>query len=195
MYFKKLLFCLLAFLCSLGIYAQNTTGSWTITTNPSYFVLGGYSLKGFHHFPKKWSVGLQVEGGFELPDFARDQFFDINDEGTVDWTFAVGTEVRYRFTKSDIDKGFYLFGTLGYEGWKVLGVTNSTDEFTNWYSSLGLGYNWYPFKNQRLQIGAAYNLIFILNNTATRPIGEKSYQINNIVPPSFAPNLSVGWRF
>ncbi|MEL6538358.1 MAG: MBL fold metallo-hydrolase [Bacteroidota bacterium] len=55
----------------------NPAGTASIIANPAYFVLGGYHVKPSWHFPQRWSVGATLQGGFSLPDFARDQFFEI----------------------------------------------------------------------------------------------------------------------
>ena len=171
-------------------------GSFTATLNPSFFALGGYSFKGFYHLPKKWSFGLATEANFELPEFARDQFFDNNDDITVHWDYLIGVEARYRFTDSHIDKGLHLLGTLGFEGWTISDENGNEDEFDNWYASLGVGYNWYPFKEPRFHVGASYNVIFILNNSDERTVGQSNYNIRPVVPPSlFSPNIYLGWRF
>jgi len=170
-------------------------GSFSATVNPSFYILGGYSIKGFYHLPKKWSFGLAAEANFELPDFARDQFFKNDEDITVDWDYLIGVEGRYRFTDNHIDKGFYVFGSLGYEGWTIRDNDGNKDEFDNWYSSLGIGYNWYPFKKPNFHLGASYNVVFILNNTEERTVGQAQYNLRPVVPPSFAPTIYLGWRF
>ncbi len=167
----------------------------SVTVNPSFFVLGGYSVKGFYHLPKRWSFGVAAEAGFELPDFARDQFFDNAEDLTIHWDYLLGVEARYRFHDAQLDKGFYIQGTLGIEGWTATDVNGSEDQFDNWYSSLGVGYNWYPFKKPKFHLGASYNVVFILNNTDTRTAGTQEYSINSVVPPNFAPTIYLGWRF
>ena len=84
--------------------------------------------------PRKWSFGVAIEAGFELPDFARDQFFELENEIAVDWDFLVGIEGRYRFTD-------------------------------------------------------------ILTNTSERQVGQSTYQIKAVVPPSWAATIYLGWRF
>lgn len=170
-------------------------GSFSVTVNPSFFVLGGYSIKGLYHLPKRWSFGIAAEANFELPSFARDQFFHTSSNLKVHWDYLVGIEGRYRFTKSHIDKGFYVLGTLGYEGWTLRDENANRDEFDNWYSSIGVGYTGYPFKKPHFHLGASYNLVFILNNTHERTIGSLTYNIRPVVPPSIAPTLYLGWRF
>lgn len=174
---------------------ETERGSFSVTVNPVFYLLGGYSVKGFYHLPKKWSFGLAAEANFELPDIARDQFFDNNGDITVDWDYLVGVDVRYRFTDSHVDRGFYVLGTVGYEGWTINDDTGQEDSFDNWYSSIGVGYNWYPFKKPRFHVGASYNVIFILNNTEERVVGDSRYSINGLVPPSFLPTFLLGWRF
>ncbi len=174
---------------------ESDKGSFSVTINPVFYLLGGYSVKGFYHLPKKWSFGLAAEAGFELPDIARDQFFDNNEDITVDWDYLVGLDVRYRFTDSNVDRGFYALGTVGYEGWTITEDAGQEDSFDNWYASVGLGYNWYPFKKPNFHVGASYNLIFILNNTEERTVGDSRYNINSVVPPSFLPTFLLGWRF
>ena len=69
----------------------------------------------------------------------RDQFFENNEDITVDWDFLVGVEARYRFTDSAIDKGLFLQGTFGFEGWTITNDDQAQDDFDNWYASLGVG--------------------------------------------------------
>ncbi|MEO0471227.1 MAG: hypothetical protein AAF206_16480 [Bacteroidota bacterium] len=169
-------------------------GRVTLGSNPVYWVLGGYHIKPSYHFPQKWSVGLTLQGGFILPDFARDQFFSHkNDSITVDWRYAIGIELKYRFTKASFDKGLYTAINLGYEGWTVEAEEN--EAFDNWFSSLDVGYNWYPFAKKRLHFGAQYTLIVILNNTNEQRAGDSPFNIRRLVPPSLAPSLFIGWRF
>ena len=175
--------------------SESQRGSFSVTVNPVFYLLGGYSVKGFYHLPRKWSFGLAIEAGFELPDIARDQFFDNNEDITVDWDYLVGAEVRYRFNDSNVDRGFYALGTVGYEGWTIRDDAGQEDAFDNWYASIGAGYNWYPFKKPYFHVGATYNVIFILNNTEERVVGDSRYSINGVVPPSFFPTFLVGWRF
>ncbi|MEO1253316.1 MAG: hypothetical protein AAFY41_00335 [Bacteroidota bacterium] len=194
---KKVLILLVTMSTFMSNAQQDETdiSSYSITVNPAFFALGGYSVKGFYHLPKNWSVGVAFEAGFELPDFARDQFFNSAEELTVDWDFLIGTEVRYRFYDGELDKGWYILGTAGFEGWTILDDNGNDDPFENWYASLGLGCNWYPFKKPNLHLGASYNVVFILNNTNKRIIGANEYNINTVVPPSFAPTIHLGWRF
>lgn len=190
---------LVLYLLIMPGYAQESDltkkGSFSVTANPSFYILGGYSVKGFYHLPQKWSVGLAVEANFELPDFARDQFFQNNGDITVNWDYLFGLEGRYRFTDSHIDKGFYVLGTWGYEGWTIRDNDGNEDEFENWYGSIGLGYNWYFLKKPHFHVGASYNVVFILSNTAERTLGQAEYNIRPVVPPSFAPTIYLGWRF
>ena len=196
-----LLVFLVATLASGRIKAQSEPpsdtekGSFSVTVNPAFYILGGYSAKGFYHLPKKWSLGVAAEASFELPDFSRDQFFDNNGNVDVHWDYLVGIEARYRFNDSNIDQGFYLAGTLGYEGWTITSDTGAEDSFDNWYSSLGVGYNWYPFRQPHFHVGAAYSIIFILNNAEDRLVGDTNYNIRPVVPPSVIPTLYLGWRF
>jgi hypothetical protein len=122
----------------------------------------------------------------------------------VHWDYAAGLEARYRFRKKDNDiKGLYALGTLGYEAWTiskpttvaVVANTLQSETFPTWYSSVGAGYTVFPFKKSGFWIGAQYNVIFILNNTNTRSINGQAYNIKPIVPPSFTPNIYLGWRF
>ncbi|MGD1842864.1 MAG: hypothetical protein ACFB0B_18500, partial [Thermonemataceae bacterium] len=168
---------------------------FSISVNPSYFLLGGYSVKGFYILPKRWSFGIAAEASFELPTFARDQFFDNNDDITVDWDYLVGVEARYRFNDAALDKGLFIQAGLGYEGWTIIADDGAEDQFDNWYGSLGVGYILYPFKKKHFHVGGNYNVVFILNNTEERLVGESSYNIRPVVPPSFLPTLFVGWRF
>lgn len=192
-------FILALIICSATPYLlpgqENTNGNFTASINPAYWALGGYSIRGHYILPKKWSFGLVSEAGFSLPAFARDQFFKNQNDIEVDWDYLFGLEVRYRFTEASIDKGLYLLAATGYEGWTIENDAGATDDFSNWYASLGVGYLWYPFKKERLSLGANYNLIFLLNNTDERFAGESVYQLRPVVPPSLIPSLSLGWRF
>ncbi|MEM7658508.1 MAG: hypothetical protein AAF399_20450 [Bacteroidota bacterium] len=169
-------------------------GRVSILANPSYFVLGGYHISPMYHFPQRWSVGLTAQGGFQLPEFVRDDFFQHQIEDlAIDWAYAIGVEVNYRFSRASFDKGFYVNGSVGYEGWRATEAANS-DEFRNWFTSISLGYNWFPFRRDRLHLGLRYSLIFLLNNTEPRDLGNGTYQLRRIVPPSIAPSVFIGWR-
>lgn len=201
---KKLKTVLVVFvlLNSTTIFAQQANSnddrpSFGVNVNPAYFALGGYSVRGIYHLPKKWSFGLNIEGGFELPDDFRDSFFNDNSAIDVDWDYAIGLEARYRFSDAAYDKGFYAFGTLGYEGWTVNEIGTSVDEsFDNWFSSVGVGFNWYPFKKKNFNVGLSYNVIFILNNTDDQTVGNTTFNIESVIPPSLVPsNIHIGWRF
>jgi hypothetical protein len=202
----------IAFFISFMIVAQVSAqqksdaakGFFSAGINPVYPLFGGYGAKVFYNFPKRWSIGLASEGSFTLPEFAVKQFFKNSQNIVVDWNYAVGVETRYRFRKKDNDiKGFYLLGTLGYEGWTVNKAENTTsipniiqeEKFSNWYSSLGGGYNLFPFKKAGFWIAVQYNVIFIMNNTQNRNVNGVNYNIRPVVPPSIAPNLYLGWRF
>ena len=81
---KKVILAILccALLVNINAGAQtgtdvNDKGSFGISSNPAYFILGGYSVRGIYHLPKRWSLGLSVEAGFELPDNFRDIFLMI----------------------------------------------------------------------------------------------------------------------
>lgn len=195
---KKILVLIVLFL-SFSVKAQTVEeeniSPFSVTVNPSFYILGGYSVKGFYHLPKRWSFGIAAEANFELPDFARDQFFDNAEDLTIDWDYLLGVEARYRFHDGPLDKGFYIQGTLGIEGWTASDVNSAEDQFDNWYSSIGVGYNWYPFKKPNFHLGLSYNVVFILNNTDTRLVGSTEYNINGVVPPNFAPTIYLGWRF
>lgn len=171
-------------------------GKISVAVNPVYFGLGGYYVNPFYHFPKRWSVGSTLQGGFELPEFARDQFFTVSNEDiTVDWSYAVSVEARYRFSQATYDKGFFAVGAMGFEAWKV-NSEGAADEFDNWFTSVGVGYNWFPTKNNRLHLGLQYSLIFILNNTDERGVGDEVYNIETLIPPGLLPSAFViGWRF
>ena len=198
-FYLRLSLLLLCYGLMGALIAQDTVadpkGSFSLTTNPPYFLFGGYYVKPAYHFPKRWSVGLTAQGGFEIPDFSRNQFFDFTGEDiAVNWNYAIGAELKYRFTDAVYDKGFYTAFNLGYEGWDV-SVTD-TDTFDNWFASIDLGYTWYPFRRQRFHVGLNYTLIFILNNTEKRTVNETTYNINRVVPPSLLPGaILVGWRF
>nr|WP_298999310.1 outer membrane beta-barrel protein [uncultured Allomuricauda sp.] len=186
----------------LGLHAQGQDpspekGSFGVSTNPAYFALGGYSVRGIYHLPKRWSFGLNVEAGFELPDDFRDLFFNDNQAINVDWDYLVAAEARYRFSIESYDAGFYVNGSLGYEGWTVNETISDADtSFDNWFSSLGVGYTWYPFKKKNFNVGINYNIIFILNNTEDQQAGNTTFAINRVIPPSFIPsNILIGWRF
>lgn len=175
----------------------NEKGSFGLNINPAYYVLGGYSVRGIYHSQKKWSFGLNIEGGFELPDDFRDAFFNDNQAIDVDWDYLVGLETRYRFDNENYDKGFYASASIGFEGWTVNETdTNAAQSFDNWFSSLGIGYNWYPFKTKNFNVGLSYNIIFILNNTDDQTVGNTTFSIEGVIPPSFIPsNIHIGWRF
>ena len=202
---KQIKICFIAtcLLISAGAFAKennNTNtdkGSFGISVNPAFYALGGYSVKGLYHLPKRWSFALAVEAGFELPDDFRDAFFKDNESIDVNWDYLVGVEARYRFNDASYDKGFFAYATLGMEGWTVDEIdTSNEDSFDNWYSSIGIGYNWYPFKKKNFNIGLAYNVIFILNNTDDRLVGSTTYAIDIVIPPSLIPStISIGWRF
>ena len=64
---------------------KTATGSFSLTTNPVYFGLGGYHIKPAFHFPQRWSVALTLQGGFELPEIARDSIFSIFLAKTFQW--------------------------------------------------------------------------------------------------------------
>ncbi len=172
-------------------------GSFGVSTNPTYFALGGYSIRGIYHLPKRWSFGLNAEAGFELPDDFRDLFFNDNQAIEVDWDYLVAAEARYRFSKESYDAGFYVNGSVGFEGWTVNEISSDADtSFDNWFSSFGVGYTWYPFKKKNFNIGVNYNIIFILNNTDGQLVGDTAFNIERVVPPTFIPsNILIGWRF
>ncbi|MEL7005523.1 MAG: outer membrane beta-barrel protein [Bacteroidota bacterium] len=176
---------------------ENDKASFGVSLNPAYFILGGYSVRGIYHLPKKWSLGLSVEAGFELPDDFRDIFFNDNQAIDVHWDYLIGAEFRYRFNDNPFDEGFYAFGTLGIEGWTVTEInTGSEESFDNWYSGIGFGYNWYPFKKKNFNVGVNYNVIFILNNTDDQMTGDTVFSIDSFIPPSLVPStLTIGWRF
>jgi hypothetical protein len=199
-----LLFILFVGKVSAQQKTDSTKGFVSAGINPAYPLFGGYGAKVFYNFPKKWSIGLAAEGSFELPEFAAEQFFKNGRDITIDWGNAIGVEARYRFRKKDNDmKGFYLMGSLGYEGWTITKSENATvvpntkqeEKFTNWYSSFGGGYNLFPFKKSGFWVGVQYNVIFIMNNTNDRNINGVTYHIRPVVAPSLAPNLYIGWRF
>ena len=194
-----LIFVMLSLNTQLSAQERNEDNfsSFSLTVNPAYYVLGGYSVKGLYHLPQRWSFGLTAEASFELPDFARDQFFENQEDIVVDWDFLIGLEARYRFKEGALDQGFYALGAFGYEGWTVQPTEGQgEDEFENFFSSLGIGYNWYPFHKKHFHLGASYNLIFILNNTDERLLDGRVYNIRPVVPPSILPStISLGWRF
>ncbi|MEM6377317.1 MAG: hypothetical protein AAF705_03835 [Bacteroidota bacterium] len=195
---KVLLIFLTALMIStLSLQAQNAEEkpSYSITANPAYYILGGYSVKGYYITPQRWSFGLAAEASFELPDFARDQFFDNNEDITVDWDYLIGAEVRYRFSDSPIDKGLFLQAGFGYEGWTITNDDGQQEGFDNWYGNIGIGYTWYPFKRENFHLGGNYNIVFILNETQDRVLGDSQYNIRPVVPPSFIPSIFLGWRF
>ncbi|PRX54905.1 outer membrane beta-barrel protein [Flagellimonas meridianipacifica] len=172
-------------------------GSFGISTNPAYFALGGYSVRGIYHLPKRWSFGLNIEAGFELPDDFRDLFFNDNQAINVDWDYLVAAEARYRFSKESYDAGFYVNGSVGFEGWTVNEIASDADtSFDNWFSSFGVGYTWYPFKKKNFNVGLNYNIIFILNNTDDQQVGDTTFNIESVIPPTLIPsNILIGWRF
>ena len=192
----------IALFSAVTSFAQNTDQSQTksslgVNVNPAYFVLGGYSLRGIYHMPKRWSFSVNIEGGLELPDDFRDAFFEDNEAVDVDWDYAIGLEARYRLNKNPFDDGFYVFGTIGFEGWTVNEIGSEQNRsFDNWFASAGIGYNWYPFEKKNFNLGLSYNIIFILNNTENQTVGNTVYAIDSVVPPSIIPsNIHIGWRF
>jgi hypothetical protein len=179
-------------------------GYWSANINPAYPFLGGFGAKGFYNLPHRWSFGLVAEGAFQLPGFAAEQFFANGDNLRVRWDYALGTEVRYRFNRRDNDiRGFYLMAGAGYEGWTVRAregeaaqpSTAQSVSFTNWYASVGVGFNWLPLRNRGLWIGIAYQTIWLLNNTDSRSVNGTTFNLRPWVSPGLAPTLSVGWRF
>jgi len=201
---KKIILGMLAciLLINTNVNAQVKTdtddkGSFGISSNAAYFFLGGYSVRGIYHLPKKWSFGLSFEAGFELPDNFRDIFFEDNQAIDVHWDYLIGTEFRYRFNDNPFDEEFYAFGTLGFEGWTVTEISTGRERsFDNWYGGIGVGYNWYPFKKKNFNVGVNYNVIFILNNTDDQTAGDTVFSIDNFIPPSFVPStFTIGWRF
>ncbi len=175
--------------------AQQPSNNFSINANPIYYALGGYNLKGFYHLPKRFSFGIALEAGFELPDFATDQFFESEGDIAVHWDRLFGAEIRYRLIDADIDSGPYILATGGHEKWTVENVNTDEHEFTNWYSSIGIGYNWYPFKKPQFHLGGSYNIIFILNNHQQQQVGNEFFNIKSVIPPSIIPTLYFGWRF
>jgi hypothetical protein len=182
----------------------STKGFISAGINPTYPFLGGYGAKVFYNFPQKWSIGLASEGNFLLPESAAKQFFKNDKNIAIRWDYAVGIEARYRLQKNDNDiKGLYLLTTFGYEGWTIareknaipIPNTKQEDKFTNWYSSLGAGYNLFPFKKDGFWVGIQYNVIFIMSNTNERSVNSFTYNIRSVVPPTIVPNLYIGWRF
>ncbi len=209
---KKLLILSLLSLMTLNLSAQSkeimpfTTdkGYFSVGTSPIYPFLGGYGLHIFYNLPKSWSFGIVSEGAFKLPESATTQFFKNGDALRVNWDYAIGLEARYRFNRKDNDiRGLYTYISLGYEAWAITKSDDSPmatgfsqkDNFDNFYSSIGIGYNLFPFKNKGFWLGASYGVIFILNNTSERTVNNSTYNIQPIVPPSFIPNIYIGWRF
>jgi len=191
----SIIFLTSSFAATTQTSTDENISPFSATINPSFYILGGYSIKGFYHLLKRWSFGMAAEASFELPDFARDQFFDNAEDLIIDWDYLLGLEARYRFQDGYLDRGFYILGTIGIEGWTVMDVDGAEDQFDNWYSSLGVGYNWYPLKKPNFHLGVSYNIVFILNNTDTRRVGPATYNINAVVPPNLAPTIFLGWRF
>jgi Outer membrane protein beta-barrel domain len=201
---SKTLVLVVCLMASHSLFSQADKGSYSIGLSPTYPIFGGYGAKAFYNFPKKWSIGILTEGSFDLPEFAEKNFFNNADAINVKWDYSIGIEARYRFRKADNDiKGLYCFSTLGYEPWTInksentnaVSGTKQEDKFDNWFASIGIGYNWFPIKNKGLWIGAAYNTIFILNNNSDRTVNGSTYNLKSIVPPTFTPNIYVGWRF
>lgn len=202
MYYRFLISTLCILMNSLWAYSQSTEepskAYISLASSPAFFFLGGYSAKVFYNLPQHWSFSIQAQGGFELPDFSRDQFFENQGNMDVQWDYVVASEIRYRFKKGNtINQGAFLSGALGYEAWTIENTSQNSleDSFSNWLISLGIGYNWFPFKKQRFYAGASYNLIFILNNTEERFLGDALYNIRPVVAPSFIPDIEIGWRF
>jgi len=203
---KKIFFCLIIsqlFYANVNGQEQinnNQTkqkSSFGVSINPAFYALGGYSFRGIYHRPKKWSFGINVEGGFELPDNFRDAFFNDNEGINVDWDFIAALETRYRFNNSNYDKGFYATGIVGFEGWTVNEIGSDEEtSFDNWFTSIGIGYTWYPFKKKNFNLGFNYNIIFILNNTEDQFVGNTTFNLERVILPGFIPsNIHIGWRF
>lgn len=205
---KKIMLILIAASTLFAVQAQNSPtnekGFFDVQINPAYPFLGGFGAKGYYNFPKRWSVGLVAEGAFTLPEFAQRSFFTNHDNMDIRWDYAIGTEVRYRFRRKDNDiKGFYALAGAGYEQWSVtpeseqprLPNTVQEEQFTNFYTVFGVGYNWMPFRKRGFYVGASYGWIFILNNTDERSVNGQRFNLRTNIPPSFTPNLAIGWRF
>jgi hypothetical protein len=209
---KKLLFLSFLSLLALNLSSQTTKkepfirekGCFSLGINPTYPFLNGYGVHVFYNLPKSWSFGIVSEGAFKLPESATKQFFKNGDALNVNWDYAIGLEARYRFNRKDNDiKGLYAYTSFGYEAWAVTKSDdsptatgfNQEDKFDNFYSSIGMGYNLFPLKNKGFWLGASYGVIYIMNNTSDRTVNNSTYNIRPIVPPSFIPNIYIGWRF
>jgi hypothetical protein len=189
---------------SAALGFKKDKGYFSVGINPTYPILAGYGVKVFYNLPMHFSFGIISERVFNLPKNAQKQFFKNTVAIKVNWDYSIGVEARYRFNKKDNDiKGLYAFTTLGYEQWTINKATNvpiipntiQKDMIDNWFTSTGVGYNYFPIKNTGLWLGAAYNIIFLLNNTQNKSINNSTYNLRTIVPPSLLPNLYIGWRF
>ena len=172
--------------------------AFTIKANVPYYFIGGYHVEPSVHFRGHWSVSATVQGIAEIPDFARDQFFDVSDDAiAVEWPYAIGAEVMYRLREGAYDGGFFVTAGLGYEGWRIRHDAEPVPEetLTNAFAAVDLGYTWYPFKRQRFHGTVQYPLIWLLNNTDRRAIGGDTYELQTVVPPGLLPNILFGWRF
>lgn len=184
-----------------GLDAEEDAG-FLVAVNPAYIVLGGGALRTGYDFADGWSAYLNFQGLFDLPDFASEQFFRGGEGIDVYWDYAVGLEGFYRFARERRSTP-YLKGGIGYEAWTITASGEAApvgeDEFGNAFANLGVGYRWYPLERAGLFVGGSYDVIFLLNNTDDRRLGAGDaaveYGLREVVPPSFAPWLELGWRF
>ena len=172
--------------------------SFSLRSNLPFFFVGGYHVEGSIHLPGHWTFGLTLQGILELPDVGRDQFFEVsNDAITIEWPYAVGAEVMYRFREGAFDRGFFVAGSLGYEGWRAVRNEDFDLErsFGTGFAALDVGYTWYPFRARHFLITAEYSTVLLLNDTDRQALGDESFELRRVAWPRPIPNLLFGWRF
>ena len=177
---------------------SGTRPAFTLRSNLPYFFIGGYHLEGAVHFPGHWSAGATVQGISELPEVGRDQFFEVSDDAIgIEWPYAVGAEVMYRLREGDLDRGFFVAGNLGYEGWRAVrnGGSDAERAFGTGFAALDVGYTWYPFPKRRFLLTAEYTAVLLLNDTDRQAVGDETFELRRVAWPRPIPNVLLGWRF
>ncbi|MDX2061857.1 MAG: hypothetical protein SFY70_02230 [Bacteroidia bacterium] len=174
-----------------------TDGFVSVGINPVYPFLGGYGVRGQYNLPGHWSVGLSAEGGFDLPEFAEEGFFENAGAISVEWDYALGLEATYRFTAGTSDlSGFFAGVAIGFEQWTVTpdptAAELSDSRFDNWFASLSAGYTWYPTRTSRLWLQGAYSGIWLVSGTQARAVGSTAFRLRSFAA---SPSITVGWQF